>query len=44
MKTVRCAETSGVCSSPITCLSVKKCVQVRAAKAITEGETQAGRT
>lgn len=39
METIRCAEASAVCSSPISCLMVKKCVQMRAAVAVASNET-----
>lgn len=44
MSRLRCAETSGICSSPFTCMTQKRCVQIRAAVAIVEGEAKAGRT
>ena len=37
MQRVRCAEKSGVCSSPLSCVQVKRCVQLRAAVTIVNG-------
>jgi hypothetical protein len=31
MATVTCAEESGACTTPLTCLGAKRCVQLRAA-------------
>lgn len=37
MAHVKCAQENGVCESPISCLMVKRCVQLRAAVALCGG-------
>lgn len=41
MAKVRCAERSGVCSTPFACMSEKRCVQLRAALSIVSNEPEA---
>jgi hypothetical protein len=38
MAKIRCAETSGICTSPFSCMSEKRCVQIRAAMKIVAAE------
>lgn len=38
MVAVRCAERSGVCTSPFSCMREKQCVQIRAAVRLVNAE------
>lgn len=38
MERIKCAESNGVCLSPISCMMAKACVQLRAAITIVRNE------
>lgn len=39
MSTISCAEVGGICATPTSCLSARKCTQVKAALEITRNAT-----